>query len=62
MRAMTGGAGHAQRHVEHSDYYDEQRRVQGEWHGHGAELLGQGGLLDEHSDRPGKRGRKASAG
>ena len=27
MRAMTGGAGHAQRHVEHSDYYDEQRRV-----------------------------------
>jgi conjugative relaxase-like TrwC/TraI family protein len=37
---MTGGAGYAQRHLEHSDYYDEQRRVQGEWHGHGAELLG----------------------
>ena len=37
---MTGGAGYAQRHLEHSDYYDEARRVQGEWHGQGAELLG----------------------
>jgi conjugative relaxase-like TrwC/TraI family protein len=40
LRAMTGGAGYAQRHLEHSDYYDEGRRVQGEWHGSGAELLG----------------------
>jgi len=37
---MTGGAGYAQRHLEYSDYYDEHRRVHGEWHGHGAELLG----------------------
>ena len=37
---MTGGAGYAQRHLEHSDYYDEGCRVQGEWHGQGAELLG----------------------
>jgi conjugative relaxase-like TrwC/TraI family protein len=37
---MSGGVGYAQRHLEHSDYYDEHRRVQGEWHGHGAELLG----------------------
>jgi conjugative relaxase-like TrwC/TraI family protein len=37
---MTGGAGYAQRHLQHSDYYDEHRRVQGEWHGRGAELLG----------------------
>ncbi len=37
---MTGAAGYAQRHLEHSDYYDEQRRVRGEWHGRGAELLG----------------------
>jgi conjugative relaxase-like TrwC/TraI family protein len=37
---MTGSAGYAQRHLEHSDYYDEHRRVQGEWHGQGAELLG----------------------
>ena len=40
IRAMTGGAGYAQRHLEHSDYYDEQHRVRGEWHGRGAELLG----------------------
>ena len=39
IRAMSGGAGYAQRHLEHSDYYDEHRRVQGEWHGRGAELL-----------------------
>ena len=37
---MTGGVGYAQRHLEHSDYYDEHRRVQGEWQGSGAELLG----------------------
>jgi conjugative relaxase-like TrwC/TraI family protein len=40
IRAMSGGAGYAQRHLEHSDYYDEHRRVQGEWNGRGAELLG----------------------
>jgi conjugative relaxase-like TrwC/TraI family protein len=40
IRAMTGGAGYSQRHLEHSDYYDEKRRVQGEWQGRGAELLG----------------------
>jgi conjugative relaxase-like TrwC/TraI family protein len=40
IRAMSGGDGYAQRHLEHSDYYDEHRRVQGEWHGRGAELLG----------------------
>ena len=40
IRAMAGGAGYAQRHLEHSDYYDEHRKVQGEWQGHGAALLG----------------------
>ena len=39
FRVKTTG-GYAQRHLEHSDYYDEQRRVRGEWHGRGAELLG----------------------
>ncbi len=49
IRAMSGGAGYAQRHLEHSDYYDEQRRVQGEWHGRGAELLGlRGEVTQEH--------------
>lgn len=37
---MTGSAGYARRHLEHNDYYDEQRRVRGEWYGRGAELLG----------------------
>ena len=40
IRAMSGGVGYAARHLEHSDYYDEQRRIQGEWHGRAAELLG----------------------
>jgi len=40
---MSGGVGYAQRHLEHSDYYDENRRVQGEWQGRGAELLGLSG-------------------
>ena len=40
---MSGGVGYAARHLEHSDYYDEQRRVQGEWQGRGAELLGLNG-------------------
>jgi hypothetical protein len=44
IRAMTGGAGYAQKHLEH-DYYDEHRRVQGEWHGRGAELLGLSGTV-----------------
>lgn len=49
IRAMTGGIGYAQRHLEHSDYYDEQRRIQGEWHGCGAELLGlRGEVTREH--------------
>jgi conjugative relaxase-like TrwC/TraI family protein len=43
IRAMSGGIGYAQRHLEHSDYYDEHHRVQGEWQGRGAELLGLSG-------------------
>ena len=48
---MTGGTAYLQRHLGHSDYsdyYDEQRGVRGEWHGHGAELL----------DRRGKAARE----
>lgn len=40
IRAMTGGQGYAQRHLEHNDYYDQNRTIRGEWHGRGAELLG----------------------
>jgi conjugative relaxase-like TrwC/TraI family protein len=45
IRAMTGGAGYAQKHLEHSDYFDQNRTVQGEWHGRGAELLGLNGAV-----------------
>ena len=44
---MTGGKGYAQRHLEHSDYYDQHRTVQGEWHGRGAELLGLQGPVSQ---------------
>jgi conjugative relaxase-like TrwC/TraI family protein len=37
---MTGGEGYAKRHLQQSDYYDQNRTVEGWWHGRGAELLG----------------------
>jgi conjugative relaxase-like TrwC/TraI family protein len=37
---MTSGEGYAQRHLQQSDYYDQNRSVEGKWHGRGAELLG----------------------
>ena len=40
IRAMTGGEGYAQRHLQQNDYYDQNRTVEGRWHGRGAELLG----------------------
>ena len=40
IRAMTGAKGYAQRHLEHNDYYDQNNKIRGEWHGRGAELLG----------------------
>jgi len=40
IRAMSNGKGYAAQHLEHSDYYAEDRRVVGHWRGHGAEALG----------------------
>jgi conjugative relaxase-like TrwC/TraI family protein len=40
IRAMTSGEGYAQRHLQQSDYYDQNRTVKGQWHGRGAELVG----------------------
>src|SRR6202166_2375904 len=37
---MTSGEGYAQRQLQQSDYYDQNRTVEGRWHGRGAELLG----------------------
>ena len=40
IRAMAGGQGYAQRHLQHNDYYDQNQTVHGTWQGRGAELLG----------------------
>jgi len=42
---MAGGEGYAQRHLHQSDYYDQKRTVEGQWHGRGAELLGLSGRV-----------------
>ena len=45
IRAMTGGDGYAQRHLQQSDYCDQKRAVEGQWYGRGAELLGLSGKV-----------------
>jgi len=42
---MAGGNGYAQKHLQQSDYYDQERTVEGQWHGRGAELLGLSGRV-----------------
>jgi conjugative relaxase-like TrwC/TraI family protein len=39
-RALSGGETYASRHLSANDYYAEGERIQGQWMGHGAELLG----------------------
>ena len=39
IRAMSDGTGYSARHLDHSDYYAEGKRVTGLWQGRGAELL-----------------------
>ncbi len=40
---MSNAQGYSARHLEHSDYYDEHKRIAGRWNGRGAELLGLSG-------------------
>jgi conjugative relaxase-like TrwC/TraI family protein len=40
IRGMSNGAGYSARHLENNDYYNENERVQGQWFGRGAEMLG----------------------
>lgn len=40
IRAMSNGTGYAERHLQYSDYLDEQNQVKGFWLGKGAERLG----------------------
>jgi conjugative relaxase-like TrwC/TraI family protein len=39
IRAMSDGAGYAERHLEYSDYLDQDNKVKGLWRGQGAEKL-----------------------
>jgi conjugative relaxase-like TrwC/TraI family protein len=43
IRALTGGASYASRHLSSNDYYAEKERVVGQWMGKGAEMLGLAG-------------------
>ena len=43
LRAMKGGAGYAERHLQYSDYLDENNKTKGLWLGKGAERLGLSG-------------------
>lgn len=43
IRAMSNGAGYAERHLAYSDYLDEQNQVKGIWQGKAAERLGLAG-------------------
>ena len=50
---MTRGEGYAQRQLQQSDYYDQNRSVEGHWHGRGAELLGlKGKVTSEDFEAP----------
>ncbi len=40
LRAMSNGAGYAEKHLAYSDYLDEQNQVKGFWRGQAAERLG----------------------
>ena len=46
IRALTGGATYASRHLSSNDYYSEKERVIGQWMGQGAERLGLGGAVE----------------
>jgi len=47
IRAMSNGRGYAAHHLVHSDYYAEEQRVVGYWHGRGAAELGLVGEVTE---------------
>ena len=46
IRALTGGATYASRHLSSNDYYSEKERVIGQWMGQGAQRLGLEGAVE----------------
>ena len=59
---MAGGEGYAQRHLQQSDYYDQKRTVEGQWHGRGAELLGLSGKVTSEDFESLRQGLDPSTG
>src|SRR5271154_7100683 len=59
---MTGGEGYAQRHLQQSDYYDQNRTVEGRWHGRGADLLGLKGEVTSEDFEAVRQGLDPRAG
>ncbi len=45
IKAMTGGETYAAHHLSNNDYYSVGETIQGQWMGHGAELLGLKGAV-----------------
>src|SRR2546423_1749199 len=43
IRAMSNGAGYAERHLAYSDYLDQENQVKGQWMGQAAQRLGLSG-------------------
>jgi len=62
IRAMTGGEGYAQRHLQQSDYYDQKRTVEGQWHDRDAELLGLSGKVTSEDFESLRQGLAPSTG
>ncbi len=46
IRALTGGATYASRHLSSNDYYSEKERIIGQWMGQGAQRLGLEGAVE----------------
>jgi conjugative relaxase-like TrwC/TraI family protein len=46
IRALTGGATYASRHLSSNDYYSEKERIIGQWIGQGAQRLGLEGAVE----------------
>ena len=62
IRAMSNGQGYSARHLEHSDYYAEDERVIGQWHGRGAEMLGLSGEVESEQFEAVRQGIDPNSG
>lgn len=59
---MSGGVGYLARHLEHNDYYIENERVTGQWHGTGAAMLGLEGEVTQEDFEAVRQGLDPDSG